>query len=66
VLNAANEIAVELFLHHAVRFTDIPALIEYAMEKAHNTASPSLEDICAADAWTRAFLGKQYREAVTD
>lgn len=66
VLNAANEIAVELFLNKAVRFTDIPALIEYAMEKAKNTASPSLEDIYAADGWTRAFLGKQYREAVTD
>ncbi len=32
VLNAANEVAVEAFLNNEIKFTDIPKIIEYAVE----------------------------------
>ena len=55
VLNAANEQAVALFLHERIEFLDIPRLIEQVCDRfgSHNTATPSLEDIRAADQWAR-------------
>ena len=32
ILNAANELAVEAFLEHRLRFTDIPTVIERALD----------------------------------
>lgn len=49
VLNAANEVAVELFLRGAVRFTDIPRVVECCMSQ-HTPAQPdTVEDILAID-----------------
>ncbi|MBD2123125.1 1-deoxy-D-xylulose-5-phosphate reductoisomerase [Trichocoleus sp. FACHB-262] len=55
VLNAANEQAVALFLDEKVRFLDIPRLIETACDRyqTQNSATPTLEDIVAADQWAR-------------
>lgn len=55
VLNAANEQAVALFLEEQIRFLDIPHLIEQVCDRyrVHNQASPSLDDIIAADQWAR-------------
>ena len=55
VLNAANEQAVALFLQERIEFLDIPRLIEQVCDRfgSHNTATPSLEDIRAADQWAR-------------
>lgn len=62
VLNAANEIAVAAFLENSIPFTDIPALIEHALEDATIVDSPTLEDILDADKRTRStvrsYLGK--------
>lgn len=67
VLNAANEIAVELFLTKKIGFTDIPALVELALENAppgydahlgansSDAIETSLARIFAADAWARTF-----------
>lgn len=57
VLAAADEVAVEAFLGREIRFDQIPALVEYALD-AHDGASqsgaePSLEQIDAADEWAR-------------
>ena len=57
VLAAADEIAVEAFLAREIRFDQIPALVEYALD-AHAGASqsgsePPLEQIDAADEWAR-------------
>jgi len=54
VLNAANEVAVELFLEEKIGFTDIPRLIEAAL--ARHTALPedaNATDLLAVDAETR-------------
>jgi 1-deoxy-D-xylulose-5-phosphate reductoisomerase len=34
ILNAANEIAVEAFIQKAIKFTDIPRLIEFVLNKS--------------------------------
>ncbi len=49
VLNGANEEAVAAFLEDRCGFLDITDLIAEAMEAHRPTASPSLDDIAAAD-----------------
>lgn len=49
VLNAANEIAVEAFLDRRVKFTDIPIIIERAMDSIAVTTANSLEVILDHD-----------------
>ncbi len=53
VLNAANEVAVDLFLKERIYFTDIDKLIEQTMLKHNNITSPSLNDILQSDKWAR-------------
>ncbi|GBL10042.1 1-deoxy-D-xylulose 5-phosphate reductoisomerase [Microcystis aeruginosa Sj] len=55
VLNAANEQAVALFLEEKISFLDIPRVIEKACDRfvIHNSSTPSLDDILAADNWAR-------------
>lgn len=52
-LNAANEIAVEAFLAEKIRFTDIPLVIENALEQASSGTSALLGDILAQDLSSR-------------
>lgn len=53
VLCAADEVVVELFLSQRIKFTDIPNLIEQALEQHQAIAQPTLEEIMAADVWAR-------------
>jgi 1-deoxy-D-xylulose-5-phosphate reductoisomerase len=53
VMNAANEVAVDRFLKGRIGFTDIPNLIEKAMNAHKPLRRYSLEDILAVDAETR-------------
>lgn len=54
-LNAANEIAVDAFLHEQIRFTDIARVVERALDRLPPLAgSATLEDILAADELARA------------
>ncbi len=53
VLNAANESAVELFLHEKIRFTQIAELIAKVCDRHRVIANPNLEDILSADQWAR-------------
>ncbi len=48
-LNAANEVAVNEFLHKRIRFTDIPRVIETVLEKALHDEATSLAVILNAD-----------------
>ncbi|NPV25959.1 MAG: 1-deoxy-D-xylulose-5-phosphate reductoisomerase [Firmicutes bacterium] len=58
VMNAANEVAVELFLSQKIGFLDIPRLVEEVMQKHTVHNSPDLEDILAADRWARFWTYK--------
>jgi len=53
VLNAANEIAVEQFLHRRIRFTEISNLITEVMERTATGPADDLAAILAADAAAR-------------
>ncbi len=53
VLNAANEVAVEHFLHDRIGFLDIPRLIEETMAAHEHRTAPQLADLLHADAWAR-------------
>jgi 1-deoxy-D-xylulose-5-phosphate reductoisomerase len=67
VLNAANEVAVALFLDQRITFDRIPVLIRDALERASIVSRPSLDDIIAADAETRRSVGSRghHESAVT-
>jgi 1-deoxy-D-xylulose-5-phosphate reductoisomerase len=54
-MNAANEIAVALFLAERIRFVQIPEIIADTMAHHTNTLHPSLDEIREADAWARRF-----------
>ena len=54
VLNAANEVAVDAFLHHKIGFTDIFDVVCSTVEKLHRASTAtSIEDIFAYDAEAR-------------
>jgi 1-deoxy-D-xylulose-5-phosphate reductoisomerase len=53
VLNAANEVAVAAFLDGRIRFPDIGALVERALEASGRAEPGSLEDVIAIDRSTR-------------
>lgn len=55
VLAAADEVAVDRFLHHHLPFTAIAALIEAALAAHAPISEPDLAAIDEADAWARRF-----------
>jgi 1-deoxy-D-xylulose-5-phosphate reductoisomerase len=54
VLNAANEVAVDLFLKGAIRFLEIETIVRKTCEAHQGVKDPILEEIFAADQWARA------------
>ncbi|AIF48044.1 1-deoxy-D-xylulose-5-phosphate reductoisomerase [Dyella japonica] len=53
-LNAANEVAVDAFLHEQIRFTDIARVVEQTLDRLPAlAASAQLDDILAADELAR-------------
>jgi len=56
VMNAANEVAVQLFLEGKIAFPQIPQLIRHAMDQHQAVAEPSLETVLDADRWARDFV----------
>jgi 1-deoxy-D-xylulose-5-phosphate reductoisomerase len=61
VLCAADEVAIQHFLSGHIRFTEIPRIIEGALEAHRGNASPTLDDILAADlearTWAEDWVG---------
>lgn len=53
VLNAGNEIAVQKFLNHEIRFSGIWRLVERVMNKHAIVKDPDLDAILDADMWAR-------------
>jgi 1-deoxy-D-xylulose-5-phosphate reductoisomerase len=56
VLNGANEAAVELFLNDKIKFLDIAALVEGAMNSFDNTKEMTLENVIFADKAAREYV----------
>jgi 1-deoxy-D-xylulose-5-phosphate reductoisomerase len=59
VLNAADEIAVGLFLDGRIGFLDIIGLVERAMAAHESVKCPTLEDVLEADKWAREITLSQ-------
>ena len=60
VLNAANEIAVNLFLESKIGFMDIPKIIRNSLEKHKSVNNFELEDIIEIDKLTRLDILQDY------
>jgi 1-deoxy-D-xylulose-5-phosphate reductoisomerase len=63
ILNAANEVAVENFLNHRIKFSDIPKLIEQTLQQINSSSADSLEAVLSADTEARAYVHQQLAEA---
>src|SRR5215470_5553418 len=55
VLNAANEVVVEVFLNGGIDYLDIPRIAATVLDRQALIASPTLDELLAADAAARAM-----------
>lgn len=53
ILNAANEIAVQRFLKHEIRFDQIPQLCQDILHHHQFDANPTLQQLGECDQWAR-------------
>ena len=53
VFNAANEVAVDLFIQRRISFPQITSTVATVMDRHPVVAHPTLEQILAADKWAR-------------
>ena len=53
VFNAANEVAVDLFIQRRISFPQITSTVATVMDRHPVVAHPTLEQILAADQWAR-------------
>ncbi|SCG83412.1 1-deoxy-D-xylulose-5-phosphate reductoisomerase [Proteiniborus sp. DW1] len=56
VLNAANEVAVEMFLNNQIKFLEIPEIIHNTMTRHITINNPTLDDILDSDKWARSEI----------
>ncbi|MCX7725354.1 MAG: 1-deoxy-D-xylulose-5-phosphate reductoisomerase [Chitinispirillaceae bacterium] len=63
ILNAANEVAVELFLKGSIKFTQIPEIVEEALKQNKTEPIKNLETIEKCDKkirqWVKEFISKK-------
>ncbi|MCX7120929.1 MAG: 1-deoxy-D-xylulose-5-phosphate reductoisomerase [Gammaproteobacteria bacterium] len=64
ILNAANEIAVEAFCNHQIRFDQISTLIDAVMQQADIVDASDLNAILSADREAREFTTQIIKESV--
>ena len=55
VLNAADEIAVEAFLEHRIRFSDLTVVIETVLDAHEPGPADTVAQVLAADGWARDY-----------
>ena len=60
IMNAANEVAVELFLDYKIKYLEIEDIIEKSMERFKHHINPNLEDILEIDLKVREYVRKKY------
>jgi 1-deoxy-D-xylulose-5-phosphate reductoisomerase len=53
VMNAANEVCVDLFLNSKIKFLEIPRIVEKVMRRHKNIARMDFSRVMRADAWAR-------------
>jgi len=65
VLNASDEVAVELFLNRDIRFTDIPILVEEVLSKHSPVTINSVEEAMEIDNWAREETYKIFNKVIS-
>ena len=60
VYNAANEMAVDLFLRNKICFHEIPEIIQAALESHRTVINPNLDQILATEQETYEFIQGKY------
>lgn len=60
IYNAANEVAVNLFLENKIKFLDIEKIIFQTVESANNIINPTIEEIIKTDQDIRYHLFQKY------
>lgn len=63
VMNAANEVVVDAFLHNKVGFLEMSDMIEQVMEKVAFTTHPSLEDYEKSDREARILAAELVKKS---
>ena len=63
MLNAANEIAVDAFLQHKLRFDRIPEVIDATLQTLPVMSASDLEQVMAADRQARSTAQQQVAHA---
>ena len=61
VMNAANEKAVDLFLHEKIGFWEIYDIIEECMSRHKVIAHPQLEDILETEKETYRYIESRWK-----
>ncbi len=61
VLNAANEVAVDLFLNGKIKFLEIEKIVSDAMKKHKLINNPSIEEILKVDSQVRKEIKVRYQ-----
>lgn len=62
VLNAANEVAVQAFLHDQIGFLEMSDLIEFCLAQIRYIAKPVLEDYAQTDRETRLLAEEKIKK----
>jgi len=60
IMNAANEIAVELFLDYKIKYLQIEDIIEKCMNMFNHNVNPNLEEILEVDLNVREYVRNNY------
>ena len=58
IINAANEVAVEYFLNHSVKFTDIPIIIKTILDRSRFVRLKNIDDVIECNIATRKLTTK--------
>ena len=58
IINAANEVAVEYFLDHSVKFTDIPIIIKTILDRSRFVRLKNIDDVIECNKETRKLTTK--------
>ncbi len=60
IMNAANEVAVELFLDYKIKYLEIESIIEECMNKFEHNINPNLQEILNVDLKVRKYVSDNY------
>lgn len=63
ILNAANEVVVDAFLHNKVNFLEMSEMIEKTMEKISFLSQPSIEDYIQTDKEARQYASELVKKS---